>query len=112
MSEVIKICFIALPNSKGADDVEDLILKVGEFGALGIVTLYLLTQGKDAIKDLAQSNKLLADSVKLLADKVNLLDNHVDDIKQQNREIREHLNKIENRLDDLRRYMEKNAGRE
>lgn len=89
--------------------MEDLILKCTEFGALGIVTIYLLTKGTDALKDLAQSNKSLADSVKALADKVNLLDNRVDDFKQQLRDIGHRLNKIESQFAELRRFIEKST---
>ncbi|MBR1646030.1 MAG: hypothetical protein IJ685_04540 [Selenomonadaceae bacterium] len=88
--------------------MEEMLLKIGEFGALGVVTIYLLTKGTSALKDLADSNKSLADSVKTLAEKVNVLDGRLHAFEHQFRAIENRLDKIENQFTEFRRYLETN----
>lgn len=78
--------------------MEDMILKVGEFGALGAISLYLLTRGMSSIKELADSNKMLADAVTKLSDKVNGIDLHVGALEAVTRDINRRLDKIEDTL--------------
>ena len=72
-----------------------------EFGALGAIAFYLLTKGTSAIKDLADSNKLLADSVTKLSDKVNSLDSRQTNAEFELRSIGSRLDKIESILAKL-----------
>ena len=94
--------------------MEEMIMKVGEFGALGLVCFYLLTKNTAAIKELSDSTKGLADSVKELAksvakqgDQIGSLDNRVTSFEYQLRGIESRLDKIEN---SLQRLNERNGG--
>lgn len=69
--------------------MEEFVFRAGEFGALGLVTLYLLTKGTDALKELANSNKSLAEAVTKLADKVNAHDSRFNVIESQLREVKD-----------------------
>ena len=75
--------------------MEEFILKGFELGALGIISLFLLTKGMTAIKDLSDSNKLLADAVTKLSDKVNMLDGRFLSIEFELRRMNSRLDKIE-----------------
>ena len=57
--------------------LEDMFLKAGELGVLGLITLYVLTRMTNALDKLTDSNNSLAESVKILADKVNNMDTRV-----------------------------------
>ena len=67
------------------------ILKIGEFGAMALVTGYLLTRGTSALKDLAESNKNLANAVEKLSEKVNTLDNRTTFFDSELRDIKADL---------------------
>ena len=67
--------------------MEDLILKLGEFGICGIISVYLLTKGTAAIKELADSNRQLAESVNKLSERVNSMENRVVSIESEIRHI-------------------------
>ena len=75
--------------------MEEFILKGFELGALGIISLFLLTKGMTAIKDLSDSNKLLADAVTKLSDKVNMMDGRFLSIEFELRRMNSRLDKIE-----------------
>lgn len=47
--------------------MEDMILKLTEIGALGVVTLYLLTKGTAALHELSENDRKLADSINKLS---------------------------------------------
>ena len=79
--------------------LEDLILKAGELGALGLVTVYVLTRMTTAINKLTDSNKALADSVKILADKVNNMDTRVSYLETH---IESRLDKIVDGINELK----------
>ena len=75
--------------------MEDLFLKSFEYGALGFISIILLTKGMSAIKDLSDSVKSFADVVAKLSDKVNLMDNRVLGFEYELRNISNRLDKIE-----------------
>ena len=75
--------------------MEEFILKGFELGALGLISLFLLTKGMTAIKDLSDSNKLLADAVTKLSDKVNMLDGRFLSVEFELRSINSRLDKIQ-----------------
>ena len=75
--------------------MEEFILKGFELGALGLISLFLLTKGMTAIKDLSDSNKLLADAVTKLSDKVNMMDGRFLSIEFELRRMNSRLDKIE-----------------
>lgn len=78
--------------------MEEIILKGCEFGALGVISIYLLTRGMTSIRELADSNKILADAVTKLSDKVNGIDSHVGILEAVTRDINRRLDKIEDTL--------------
>lgn len=78
--------------------MEDIFMKVGEFGALALITGFLLTKGVGAIKELADSNKNLADSVQKLGDLVGKLDDKVSGFDYQLKGVEMRLDKIESIL--------------
>lgn len=67
--------------------MEEMIMKFGELGALGIISIFLLTKGTSALKELSDSNKLLADAVTKLSDKVNSLDMRVNGFEHDLRNL-------------------------
>ena len=75
--------------------MEEFILKGFELGALGLISLFLLTKGMTAIKDLSDSNKLLADAVTKLSDKVNMMDGRFLSVEFELRSINSRLDKIQ-----------------
>ena len=86
--------------------MEDLILKGFELGALGLISLFLLTKGTSALKELSDSNKLLADAVTKLSDKVNALDTRVTGFEYELRSIdaktlADKFSTLETRLDRI-----------
>lgn len=87
--------------------MEEFLLKAGELGALGLISLYLLTKGMTSIRELADSNKMLADAVTKLSDKVNGIDSHVGILEAVTRDINRRLDKIEDTLIKLEHQKEK-----
>lgn len=78
--------------------MEEMIMKIGEFGVLGVITFYLLTKGAAEIDKLAESNKKLAEAVDKFFAKVNNLDARVGSIEYDLRNIAVRLEQIENLL--------------
>ena len=87
--------YYSLFTTKDVVNLEEFILKGFELGALGIISLFLLTKGMTAIKDLSDSNKLLADAVTKLSDKVNMMDGRFLSIEFELRRMNSRLDKIE-----------------
>lgn len=82
--------------------MDELFFKIGEYGALGLISLFLLTKGTSAIKDLADSNKNLADAVAKLSDKIINLDSRVVSFEFEMRQINSRLDKIEMLINSLK----------
>lgn len=74
--------------------MDELFLKSFELGALGLISIFLLTKGLNAIKDLSDSNRQLADAVSKLSDKVNSMEHRFSNFEYEFRTMRTQLDKI------------------
>ena len=99
----LPLCAVKCKKSWRVINLEEFILKSFELGALGLISLFLLTKGMTAIKDLSDSNKLLADAVTKLSDKVNMMDNRFLTFEYELRSIHSQLDKIQINLERSKR---------
>ena len=68
--------------------MEEMLLKGIELGALGLVTVLLLTKGLSALNTLADSQKTLAKAIDKLADKINFMDGKIANVEREVRDLR------------------------
>lgn len=75
--------------------MEDLFLKVAEFGVLGVIVLILLTKGLTSLNELAKTTATLSESQKALAETISKLTEKVAGFGYQIEGIERRLDKLE-----------------
>lgn len=81
--------------------MEESLLKLGEFGALGIITVLMLTKGMSALKSITDAMHQLSDTINSFSNRVEEMEKRSLGFEYELKNVSSRLDKIENSLASL-----------